>query len=133
MFDERTGMLIDNSDVTKQDRKHDKQTFYEAMKEYGFDFTDIDEKTRLPKSLIPVVAQKVEPFILFNRAILEIHKKKIVPITDSISYLVEDYFDAKEVLRLLQTVTLNYIHNDLGKKFRITSQDQSNNFGAFIY
>lgn len=133
MFEEKTKILIDNNDVSKQDRNHDKKVFYQAMKERGFDFEDIDDETRLPKSLIPVVAQKIEPFVLFNSAILDLHKNKIVSITDAISYLVEDYFDPKEVLRILQTVTLNYVQNDLGAKYNMNKQEEVKKMNHFIY
>ncbi len=133
MFDEKTGILVDNDCVSKQDKQHDKQVFYSAMKEYGFDFTDIDERTKLPKSLIPVVAQKIEPFTMFNHAILELHKRKVIAITDAITYLIEDYFDAKDIVKLLQTVTLNYIQNDLKAKYGLDKQQKANKFLDFIY
>lgn len=133
MFDVKTGALINSDEVSKNERNHDKTIFYSQMKLRGFDFDDIDEKTRLPKSIIPVVAGDFGPFVMFNNAIIDIHRKKLVPITDAIVYLTEDYFDPKEVLKLLQTITLNYLQNDLRAKYKINDCEVVNKFLDFIY
>lgn len=133
MFDERTGVLINSDEVSKNERNHDKAIFYSQMKLRGFDFEDIDEKTKLPKSLIPVVAGEFGPFVKFNNAIIEIHREKLVSITDAIIYLTEDYFEPKEVLKLLQTITLNYLQNDLRAKYKINQDEVVNKFLDFIY
>lgn len=142
MFDERTGVLINSDEVSKIERNHDKAIFYSQMKLRGFNITpldsedidvDIDEKTRLPKSLIPVVAGEFGPFVKFNNAIIEIHREKLVSITDAIKYLTEDYFEPKEVLKLLQTITLNYLQNDLRAKYNINQDEVVNKFLDFIY
>lgn len=133
MFDERTGILINSDEVSKNERNHDKAIFYSQMKLRGFDFEDIDEKTRLPKSLIPVVAGEFGPFVKFNNAIIEIHREKLVSITDAIIYLTDDYFEPKEVLKLLQTITLNYLQNDLRAKYKINQDEVVNKFLDFIY
>lgn len=133
MFDERTGVLINSDEVSKNERNHDKAIFYSQMKLRGFDFEDIDEKTRLPKSLIPVVAGEFGPFVKFNNAIIEIHREKLVSITDAIIYLTDDYFEPKEVLKLLQTITLNYLQNDLRAKYKINQDEVVNKFLDFIY
>lgn len=133
MFDERTGVLINSDEVSKNERNHDKAIFYSQMKLRGFDFEDIDEKTRLPKSLIPVVAGEFGPFVKFNNAIIEIHREKLVSITDAIVYLTDDYFEPKEVLKLLQTITLNYLQNDLRAKYKINQDEVVNKFLDFIY
>lgn len=133
MFDERTGVLINSDEVSKNERNHDKAIFYSQMKLRGFDFEDIDEKTRLPKSLIPVVAGEFGSFVKFNNAIIEIHREKLVSITDAIIYLTDDYFEPKEVLKLLQTITLNYLQNDLRAKYKINQDEVVNKFLDFIY
>lgn len=133
MFDERTGVLINSDEVSKNERNHDKAIFYSQMKLRDFDFEDIDEKTKLPKSLIPVVAGEFGPFVKFNNAIIEIHREKLVSITDAIIYLTEDYFEPKEVLKLLQTITLNYLQNDLRAKYKINQDEVVNKFLDFIY
>lgn len=135
MFDERTGVLINSDEVLKIEQNHDKAIFYNQMELRGFSFKDEDkdEKTRLPKSLIPVVAGEFGPFVKFNNAIIEIHREKLVSITDAIKYLTEDYFEPKEVLKLLQTITLNYLQNDLRAKHNINQDEVVNKFLDFIY
>ena len=133
MFDPKTGLLIDTEEVSRNDRIQDKATFYTAMKGYGFDFDDIDKTTKLPKSLIPVVNGEFEPFVKFNNAIMSIHRNKKVSITDAIVYLTEDYFEPKQILKLLQTVNLNYLQNDLRAKYKINKEEVVNKFLDFIY
>lgn len=133
MFDSKTGVLINSDEVSKNERNHDKALFYAEMKARGFDFEDIEETTHLPKSVIPVVNGDFVPFVSFNNAIIDIHRKKLVPITDAIVYLTEDYFEAKDVIKLLQTVTLNYLQNDLRAKYKVNQEEVVNKFLDFIY
>lgn len=133
MFDNRTGALINSDEVSKNERNHDKEIFYNEMRARGFDFTDVEENTRLPKSIIPALDGDIESFIKFNNAIIDIHRKKLVSITDSIIYLVEDWLEAKDVIKLLQTITLNYLQNDLRIKYKINKNEIVNKFKDFIY
>lgn len=133
MFDAKTGILIDTDEVSRNERNQDKATFYQEMGKRGFDFEDIDPTTMLPKSLIPVVNGDFEPFVKFNNAIMDIHRKKIVSITDAIVYLTEDYFEPKQILKMLMTINLNYLQNDLRAKYKINQTEVVNKFLDFIY
>lgn len=133
MFDPKTGLLIDTEEVSRNERNQDKAIFYKEMGKRGFDFEDIEPTTMLPKSLIPVVNGDFEPFVKFNNAIMDIHRKKLVSITDAVVYLTEDYFEPKQVLKMLQTVNLNYLQNDLRAKYKINQTEVVNKFLDFIY
>lgn len=133
MFDPKTGALIDTEEVSRNERNQDKALFYQEMGKRGFDFEDIDPTTMLPKSLIPVVNGDFEPFVKFNNAIMDIHRKKLVSITDAIVYLTEDYFEPKQILKMLMTINLNYLQNDLRAKYKINQTEVVNKFLDFIY
>lgn len=133
MFDPKTGALIDTEEVSRNERNQDKALFYQEMSKRGFDFEDIDPTTMLPKSLIPVVNGDFEPFVKFNNAIMDIHRKKLVSITDAIVYLTEDYFEPKQILKMLMTINLNYLQNDLRAKYKINQTEVVNKFLDFIY
>lgn len=55
-----------------------KDKFFKIMRNNGFDFSDIDEATKLPKFLIPVIDNDTEPFNKFNILLSKLHKNKFV-------------------------------------------------------
>ena len=107
------------SDLSAIELKAHKEEFYQILKSYGFDFDDIDEKTRLPKSMIPVIANKFDAVMKFNYALEMMHRKKQVPIIESFVYLVTDFFEPKQLLKIIQTNNLNFLQMELKKKYKL--------------
>jgi hypothetical protein len=112
-------LLTDWEDGQVLERKQNKTAFYKLMKERGFDFDDIDESTRLPKSLEPVFEGDADNLHKFNAAIAELHKKKMVNIVDSLIYLTADYLDEKQVLKFLDELNFYILKQELLKRFHI--------------
>lgn len=132
MFAEVSGKMIDSEECTRTERNQDKFKFYSLMGTLGFDFEDIDNSTKLPKSLVPVVENKFEAMLLFNDALMKLHRNRLITITDAVIYLTEDYFEAKDVLKILQTINLNYLQNDLRDRYNINKEELVNKFADFI-
>lgn len=137
MFIETSGKLIDANEVSRMERQGDKDQFYRLMKDYGFDFNDVDmgetsAHTWLPKSLIPVADGQFEAVLKFNNALMDLHRKRKIAITDALVYLTEDYFEPNDLLKMLQTINLNYLQNDLREKYNIDKHETVSKFNDFI-
>lgn len=110
-------------DAAESEEKITSATFYKLMKNYGFDFDDIDEGTRLPKSLLPVRANKFEAVCKFNHALEMLHRQKLMPILDSVVFLLTDYFDPNELLKFISTNNLNSLQVELKKKYNLNPKE----------
>ena len=73
-----------------------------------------------------------EAMLLFNDALMKLHRNRLISITDAVIYLTEDYFEAKDVLKILQTINLNYLQNDLRDRYNINKEELINKFADFI-
>lgn len=132
MFAEVSGKMINSEECTRTERNQDKFKFYNLMGALGFDFEDVDEATKLPKSIVPVYKNEFEAMLLFNDALMKLHRNRLISITDAVIYLTEDYFEAKDVLKILQTINLNYLQNDLRDRYNINKEELINKFADFI-
>lgn len=112
-------LIADCDDSQTLERKQNKTNFYKLMAEHGFDLADIDETTRLPKSLIPVTQNNVDAFAAFNQALSDLNKQKLVPLADSVTYLISDFLEAPVVLRCLDELNYYAVRTELMKRYRI--------------
>lgn len=106
------------------DKKAYKEKFFELLAADGFDFADIDDATRLPKSLIPVISNDTEPFNKFNICLSKLHKYKIVNLMDAVTFLVSDYLEAPTALKCLDEMNFIIVKNEFEKKYKIHSNDE---------
>lgn len=106
-------------------KKGYKEKFFSLLAADGFDFSDIDDATRLPKSLIPVIANDTEPFNKFNICLSKLHKFKVINILDAVSFLISDYLEAPIALKCLDEMNYITVKNELQKKFKIRNQEEN--------
>lgn len=125
-------LLTDWEDGQVLERKQNKAAFYKMMKERGFDFNDIDEMTRLPKSLEPILSGDADVMHKFNAAIANLHKNKIVNIVDSLIYLVTDYLDEKYILKILDELNFYTLKQELLKRFHVKMDEPKTSLLDFL-
>ena len=125
-------LLTDWEDGQVLERKQNKAAFYKMMKERGFDFNDIDEMTRLPKSLEPILSGDADVMHKFNAAIANLHKNKIVNIVDSLIYLVTDYLDEKYILKILDELNFYTLKQELLKRFHVKMDEPKTTLLDFL-
>ena len=104
------------------DKRNYKETFYSLMGDNGFDFTDIDNESKLPKSLLPVIANETEAFNMFNNVLSKLYKNKQIDIIDAVAFLVNDYLDASVVLKCLDEMNFLVLKNELQEKYGIKQE-----------
>lgn len=118
-------LLADYGDMTALERKQQKELFYSLMKEKGFDFDDITDdpvssaRSRLPKSLIPVLDNSTEEFHLFNAALADLNKRKLISTADAVVYLIQDYLPETDAIKMLDELNYIAVTNELKKRFRL--------------
>lgn len=119
-------LITDWDDCQTLERKQNKTNFYKLMAERGFDLTDVDETTRLPKSLIPVMQNNVDAFAAFNQALSDLNKQKLISLADSVTYLISDFLEVPAVLRCLDELNYYAVKNELTKRYRIQLDKAAN-------
>lgn len=114
-------LICDEYNDTAMNKKNYKDRFLSILSNNGFDFNDIDDSTRLPKSLLPVISNNdgPEPFNKFNLCLSNMHKNNEVNILDAVSFLVNDYLDAPIALKCLDEMNFIALKNELQKKYKI--------------
>jgi uncharacterized protein Smg (DUF494 family) len=118
---------------TALNKKSYKEKFFNLLAKNGFDFSDIDDATHLPKSLLPVMANDTEPFNKFNICLSNFNKDKEVNILDAVCFLVSDYLDAPIALKCLDEMNFIAVKNELQKRFKIKSQEKEQDFSLLDY
>ena len=110
-------MINSDDKIEALERETAKTEFFDLLKRQGYDMYDLDEETRLPKCLIPIIENKdLNSFILFNSTLEHIHRKHGVSVIDMAKYLIEDFFDEEQLLTLLQTNLYDALYLELQKK-----------------
>jgi hypothetical protein len=94
------------------------------MKEKGFDFTDIDDASMLPKSLIPVIQNDTDAFAAFNQALSDLNKSRQVPVADAVTYLISDFLEVPIALKCLNELNYYAVKTELLKRYRIQLNKQ---------
>lgn len=117
-------LICDEYNESSFTKKNYKENFYNLLSTEGFDFSDIDYSTKLPKSLIPVIDNETEPFNKFNVCLADLHKNKLVNILDAVSFLVNDYLEATIALKCLDEMNYISLTNELKKKFNIKNKEE---------
>lgn len=106
-----------DSRIESLERETAKEEFFDILKRQGYDMYDIDEETRLPKCLLPIiVAKDLNSFILFNSTLEHIHLDHDISVIDMCKYLMEDFFSEDQLLTLLQTNLYDALYLELRKK-----------------
>jgi hypothetical protein len=124
MMDYFDTLLTDWDDRQALERKQNKTNFYNLMKEKGFDFTDIDDASRLPKSLIPVIQNDTDAFAAFNQALSDLNKSRQVPVADAVTYLISDFLEVPIALKCLNELNYYAVKTELLKRYRIQLNKQ---------
>lgn len=110
-------MNVSDSRIETLERETAKEEFFDILKRQGYDMYDIDEETRLPKCLLPIiVAKDLNSFILFNSTLEHIHLDHDISVIDMCKYLMEDFFSEDQLLTLLQTNMYDALYLELRKK-----------------
>jgi len=110
--------MLDSDDrIEELEKETAKREFFDILARQGYDMYDIDEESRLPKCLIPIIKKKdLNAFILFNSTLEHIHLTHQISVIDICKYLMEDCFDEKQLLTLLQTNLYDALYLELRKK-----------------
>ena len=95
-------LLSDWEDGQSLERKQNKSGFYKLMKERGFDFDDVDEYSRLPKSLEPVIENKTVP-VLYE-APLMLHQEGLDEVAVKILGLPDRPIDLSEWSEMIDRI-----------------------------
>ena len=110
-------MIDSDSRIETLEKETAKEEFFDILKRQGYDMYDIDEETRLPKCLLPIiVAKDLNSFILFNSTLEHIHLDHDISVIDMCKYLMEDFFSEDQLLTLLQTNLYDALYLELRKK-----------------
>lgn len=115
--------LIEDGELLS-DSQNIKEKFFKVMRLNGFDFSDIDETTKLPKFLIPVIDNVTEDFNKFNILLAKLHKNKEVNILEALSILVEDYLEPPMALKCLDELNYVALTTELKEKFKIKTAEK---------
>ncbi len=114
MIDEE--YLIQNEDRLQIETK---DNFFKYLKENGIDFDDIDEAERMPKFMINVIKNEPYEFTKFNNIIYKLNKTNMISIIDSMTYLVDDWFEPQIVLKCLDELNRHSLETLLKKKHNL--------------
>jgi len=116
-----------NEEVTESESK---DSFYKRLKAAGIDFDDIDSDSRLPKYMIKVIKNEPKEYNKFNNILYKLNKDKIITIVDSMTYLVEDWFEPNILIKCLDEMNYYSLMNGLKKKYLVdrSSSDLENFF-----
>ena len=68
----------------------------------------------------------------FNAAIADLHKKKLINITDSLIYLTTDYLDEKQVLKYLDELNFYTLKQELLKRFHVKKDKPETSLLEFL-
>ena len=110
-------MIDSDNRIEALEKETAKKEFFEILKRQGYDLYDIDEETRIPKCLIPIIVKKdLNSFILFNNTLEHIHVQHDISVIEMCKYLMEDFFDEEQLLPLLQTNLYDALYLELRKK-----------------
>ena len=111
-------MIEDGEDLSNAQNTKDK--FFKIMRNNGFDFSDIDEATKLPKFLIPVIDNDIDMFNKFNFLLAKLHKDKQINILEALAILVEDYLEPTVALKCLDELNYVALTTELREKYKIS-------------
>lgn len=110
-------MIDSDNRIEALEKETAKNEFFEILKRQGYDLYDIDDETRIPKCLIPIIVKKdLNSFILFNHTLEHIHVRHDISVIEMCKYLMEDFFDEEQLLTLLQTNLYDALYLELRKK-----------------
>lgn len=110
-------MIDSDNRIEALEKETAKKEFFEILKRQGYDLYDIDDETRIPKCLIPIIVKKdLNSFILFNNTLEHIHVQHEISVIEMCKYLMEDFFDEEQLLTLLQTNLYDALYLELRKK-----------------
>lgn len=110
-------MIDSDNRIEALEKETAKKEFFEILKRQGYDLYDIDDETRIPKCLIPIIVKKdLNSFILFNNTLEHIHVQHDISVIEMCKYLMEDFFDEEQLLTLLQTNLYDALYLELRKK-----------------
>lgn len=110
-------MIDSDNRIEALEKETAKKEFFEILKRQGYDLYDIDEETRIPKCLIPIIVKKdLNSFILFNNTLEHIHVQHDISVIEMCKHLMEDFFDEDQLLTLLQTNLYDALYLELRKK-----------------
>ena len=112
--------------------KHDKQDFYTAAKEYGFDVDDLDEETKLPKLLNDMLNGDVTSMLKFNKMLVSLHRNKQAHIIDALVNIVTDFVDESDILKYLQPNVVGLLSSELATKHNVYSINSTSAINKFI-
>lgn len=119
-------MINSDNKIETLEREIAKTEFFDLLKRQGYDMYDLDEVSRLPKCLIPIIEKKdLNSFILFNSTLEHIHRNHDISVIDMCKYLMEDFFDEEQLLTLLQTNLYDALYLELRKKNGMASERTS--------
>jgi hypothetical protein len=119
-------MINSDDKIEALERETAKAEFFDLLRRQGYDMYDLEEGSKLPKCLIPIIEKKdLNSFILFNSTLEHIHHKHGISVTDMCKYLMEDFFDEKQILTLLQTNLYDALYLELQKKNGMTVERTS--------
>lgn len=96
-----------------------KEMFYAALKRDGIDFEDIDSVNRLPVFMCKVIKNEPAEYNKFNNTLYRLNKNKEISIVDSMTYLVEDWFEPQVLLKCLDEMNYYSLMNDLKVKYNL--------------
>lgn len=110
------------NDISVLEDNANKQNFYAYMKNYGLDFDDVDDVTKLPKFIVEM-PKNIDTFNHFNNAIYTLNKENKINIVDSMIFLVTDYLEPNAVKKLLDEMNFYLLTNELRKRYKINKID----------
>lgn len=114
----------DLADEVHIDKKQFKDVLYKKLAELGFDFSDIDEIEKLPKSLIPVVNGDQEALCKFNAALSKLHKEREINMLDAIVCIDHDFLDEQTIKKILDELNYYVLKTELLKRHTLRSEKE---------
>lgn len=112
--------------------KHDKQTFYDAAKEYGLNIDEVNEESKLPTLLHDMLNGDVTAMLKFNKMLVALHRNKQTYIVDSLLNIITDFVDESELLKYLQPNVVGLLSSELATKHKMYSINSTSAINKFI-
>lgn len=112
---------------------NDKSNFYSELVNYGFDFNEIDEETKLPTVLKKVLSGDLEYMLRFNNALLKMHRSKKYNIIDAIVNLTTDYVEYSDLEKILLPNVTGLLTTELANKHKLCTITSVSAINKFIH
>lgn len=121
-------LFTEYGDRQQLEKKQNRRIFYDMMKERGFDFTDIDDLSKLPKFFNSVLEGDAEAMHKFNAALSDINRKNKetgIELVDAVIFMTTDYLREDIILKFLDEINFHTIRTQFINRYHMQNMHRS--------